>query len=378
MPPRFRRALHAATHPSCCAHAYTALAPGHVQARTATMRMTSWWSLRCGTSWWRACGRWAACSRQLRPPPASRCGLWVEASWALLGAGGRAGCRHGAAPPHASLSRPSALHVCMPSCLPSAPPCCSQAVNAYQRLAALLRGEYPPGLLPPAPQGYIVARIRELAGAQGVPSACWAAALRPKVRCMRVCACLLVFLQLPRCTLRCLHGMTPEPPPLLRLPTAEGSCMAAFEWNRGGEWGGKPWSAELPTDSALVFYLFASYLAAPQWLFPQVGWAAGRSVLMSGASRRMCPGMAQPQQLSCCDGAAAAAPVCAGRCHRDQRPQRHALPGQAAHQAGGWVRGSAARAPTSHPQGAPVCLAVAPGPARHPWCMLPAPNPGLA
>lgn len=44
--------------------------------------------------------------------------------------------------------------------------------------------------------------------------------------------------------------------------------MAAFEWNAGGEWGGKPWSAELPTDSALVFYLFASYLAAPQWLFP--------------------------------------------------------------------------------------------------------------
>lgn len=52
---------------------------------------------------------------------------------------------------------------------------------------------------------------------------------------------------------------------------AEGSCMAAFEWNKGGEWGGKPWSAELPTDSALLLYLFASYLAAPQWLFPQVG-----------------------------------------------------------------------------------------------------------
>ena len=39
-----------------------------------------------------------------------------------------------------------------------------QAVNAYQRLSALLRGEYPPGLLPPTPQGYVVARIRELAG----------------------------------------------------------------------------------------------------------------------------------------------------------------------------------------------------------------------
>lgn len=61
-----------------------------------------------------------------------------------------------------------------------------------------------------------------------------------------------------------------------RPPPAEGSCMAAFEWNAGGEWGGKPWSAELPTDSALVFYLFACYLAAPQWLFPvEVGRAGG-------------------------------------------------------------------------------------------------------
>ena len=59
------------------------------------------------------------------------------------------------------------------------------------------------------------------------------------------------------------------------LPLAEGSCMAAFDWSSGGEWGGKPWSAELPTDSALVFYLFASYLAAPQWLFPQVCAGSG-------------------------------------------------------------------------------------------------------
>ena len=53
--------------------------------------------------------------------------------------------------------------------------------------------------------------------------------------------------------------------------------MAAFEWSQGGEWNGKPWSAELPTDSALLFYLFAAYLAAPQWLFPQVRrFRAGR------------------------------------------------------------------------------------------------------
>ena len=44
---------------------------------------------------------------------------------------------------------------------------CLDAVNAYQRLSALLRGEYPPGLLPPAPQGYVAARIRQLAGTLG-------------------------------------------------------------------------------------------------------------------------------------------------------------------------------------------------------------------
>ncbi|KAI3431517.1 hypothetical protein D9Q98_004567 [Chlorella vulgaris] len=89
---------------------------------------------------------------------------------------------------------------------------CLEATNAYGRLSALLRGEAPAGLLPPTPQAYIVDRVQELAA---------------------------------------------------------GSCMKAFEWSGGGHWGGKPWSSELPTDSALVFYLFAAFLAAPQWLFTQ-------------------------------------------------------------------------------------------------------------
>ena len=41
---------------------------------------------------------------------------------------------------------------------------------------------------------------------------------------------------------------------------AEGSCLGEFVWNRGGGWQGKPWTPDLLTDSALVFYLFASYL----------------------------------------------------------------------------------------------------------------------
>ena len=58
---------------------------------------------------------------------------------------------------------------CLPPQLPSPiQTLLLQAVNAYQRLAQLLRGEYPPGLLPPTPQGYVVARIRELAGASVV------------------------------------------------------------------------------------------------------------------------------------------------------------------------------------------------------------------
>ena len=90
---------------------------------------------------------------------------------------------------------------------------CLEALTRYQGLAALLRGEFPAGLLPPAPQGYIACRIREL---------------------------------------------------------ARGPCVKAFRWNGGGAWAGKPWTANLPTDSALALYLFAAFLAAPHWVFPQV------------------------------------------------------------------------------------------------------------
>ena len=38
-------------------------------------------------------------------------------------------------------------------------------MNSYQRLAALLKGEAPRGLLPPAPRGYVATRLQQLAGA---------------------------------------------------------------------------------------------------------------------------------------------------------------------------------------------------------------------
>ena len=78
-----------------------------------------------------------------------------------------------------------------------------QAIHKYQRLTDLLQGDQPRQLLPPTPRGYVVSRVRAL---------------------------------------------------------AEGPCMAAFTWNNGGDWGHKPWTNELPTDSALVFYLFAAFL----------------------------------------------------------------------------------------------------------------------
>lgn len=87
---------------------------------------------------------------------------------------------------------------------------CLHAVHGYCRLAALLRGEAPRGLLPPCPLGYVASRVREL---------------------------------------------------------AQGSCMQAFRWDGGGGWAGRAWSEELPTDSALLLYLVAAFLEAPGWAF---------------------------------------------------------------------------------------------------------------
>src|SRR4051794_32854227 len=30
---------------------------------------------------------------------------------------------------------------------------------------------------------------------------------------------------------------------------AKGGCLSCYEWNGGGEWTGKPWTSELPTDA---------------------------------------------------------------------------------------------------------------------------------
>ncbi len=79
-----------------------------------------------------------------------------------------------------------------------------QALHRYQHLAALISGEEPRNLLQPAGQRrYLAQRIEEL---------------------------------------------------------AQGTCVREFAWNSGGIFDGRPWSAELPSDADLVFYLVAAYM----------------------------------------------------------------------------------------------------------------------
>jgi hypothetical protein len=89
---------------------------------------------------------------------------------------------------------------------------CIHAIITYKSILELLRGEFLHGtFLSSAPDGYILKRIKEL---------------------------------------------------------ANGTCMKDFLWNSGGESSSqRPWNNESPTDSALILYLFASFLAAPMWNF---------------------------------------------------------------------------------------------------------------
>ncbi|GFR39943.1 hypothetical protein Agub_g20 [Astrephomene gubernaculifera] len=85
------------------------------------------------------------------------------------------------------------------------------AVNRYTDLLAVVRGKRPADILPPSNSGYVWTRLQQL---------------------------------------------------------AESSCLKDFTWNGGSAYGGRPWSADqLPTDSALVLYLFVAYLDAPGWQF---------------------------------------------------------------------------------------------------------------
>lgn len=87
---------------------------------------------------------------------------------------------------------------------------CQRAIRKYQHLKLLLFGKYPAGFLQSTQNGYILQRINDL---------------------------------------------------------SRGTCIMDYKWNGGGDWNGKSWSNELPTDSSLLLYLFAAFVLAPGWDF---------------------------------------------------------------------------------------------------------------
>ncbi|MEJ1280816.1 transmembrane protein 209 [Cricetulus griseus] len=41
---------------------------------------------------------------------------------------------------------------------------------------------------------------------------------------------------------------------------SQGGCMSSFRWNRGGDFKGRRWDTDLPTDSAIIMHVFCTYL----------------------------------------------------------------------------------------------------------------------
>eukprot|EP00878_Enallax_costatus_P036586 GHUV01041100.1.p1 GENE.GHUV01041100.1~~GHUV01041100.1.p1 ORF type:complete len:118 (-),score=14.43 GHUV01041100.1:115-468(-) len=93
--------------------------------------------------------------------------------------------------------------------------------------------------------------------------------------------------------------MPPTPPTYIASrirQLARSTCVQGFNWNGGGEHEGRPWSAELPTDSALLYYLFAAFLDAPGWQFPMQGagpessrWVSDRVRPWIACLEALCP-----------------------------------------------------------------------------------------
>ena len=86
----------------------------------------------------------------------------------------------------------------------------------------------------------------------GVVSGHWPAELRFRVQGLAELTPLLSW----------LYGFALPAHPLLLLLLLQ---------NGGGAHAGQQWTPELPCDSALLFYLFAAFVAAPGWNFPPPG-----------------------------------------------------------------------------------------------------------
>ena len=151
-----------------------------------------------------------------------------------------------------------------------------QAVNKYQRLAAVLRGEHRQGMLPPVPRGYVATRLQQLAGMYTPLST--PAALRSSTLLQPVCCAWCAVVHVTCAEARSSHRSPVEAcsnKPSLNavLKHQAGTRTAALQrarvsmTSRGTEAApgrGSLGQPDLPTDSALIFYIFAAYLEAPR------------------------------------------------------------------------------------------------------------------
>ena len=49
---------------------------------------------------------------------------------------------------------------------------------------------------------------------------------------------------------------------------AQGTCIASFRWDGGGQWNERLWTTELPDDSQLLLYLFCAFLESAGFTHP--------------------------------------------------------------------------------------------------------------
>ena len=47
---------------------------------------------------------------------------------------------------------------------------------------------------------------------------------------------------------------------MLSTELAGGGCLSAYRWNGGGNWKGRTWNQDLPSDPQIVLHLLCTYL----------------------------------------------------------------------------------------------------------------------
>ena len=135
------------------------------------------------------------------------------------------------------------------------------ALARYVRLADLTAGDWPRGLLPPCPRGYVARRVGELAAGPCIGAFAWAGG-------------------------GAMPGGGGEGG---GGATTTGPGAAKQHQAGGGPPPSAHWTPELPTDSALLFHIIAGFLAHPGWDFgyvlpPPTGAGGGSSAAAAAAA----------------------------------------------------------------------------------------------